>query len=213
MACNCPLPTALTSITSTTCPEELGQIQRVWFVREGQVIWDTANPATNTPATIAGDTPDLIAGWTVLEAAADSTKVIFAPLFGGDITITPNDAILFGGNDNSTLNGETYFVARTPSDFSARFDQLTAQQTSDMKGLECESLEVYFVNDAGDIIAQRNNANSLTGFPVTNVVLNGRSVQGFATRDSNLLTFQLSEDWDTKFEKVTPTDFNALTIF
>ncbi len=99
-------------------------------------------------------------------------------MFGGDITVTPADAITFGGNDNSTLNGQTYFIAFADSTFSARFDQLTAEQTSQMKELVCEDLEVYFINEDGDIIAQRNNANSLTGFPVTNVALQSRNVQG-----------------------------------
>jgi hypothetical protein len=215
MACNCPLPTALTAIDATTCPEELGQIQRVWFVRAGNVVWDTVTPANNLPATIATDSPTAINGgvdgWSVLTAAADDTKVVLAPLFGGDITVTPADAITFGGNDNSTLNGQTYFVSFADSTFSARFDQLTASQTSQLKELVCEDLEVYFINEDGDIIGKRDGDN-WTGFPVTNVALQSRNVQGFATRDSNIMTFQLDADWDTEFEKQTPTDFNALTL-
>jgi hypothetical protein len=215
MACNCPLPTALTAIDATTCPEELGQIQRVWFVRAGNVIWDTVTPINNVPATISGDSPTAIVGgtegWSILTAAADDTKVVLCPLFGGDITITPGDAITQGGNDNSTLNGQTYFVSFPDSAFSARFDQLTSTQTSQLKELICEDLEVYFVNEDGDIIGKRDGDTWL-GFAVTNVALQSRNVQGFATRDSNILTFQINADWDTEFEKQTPTDFNALTL-
>jgi len=217
MACNCPLPTALTAIDATVCPEELGQIQRVWFVRAGNVQWDTVDPTATgktLPATIQPNLPTVSAGWTTLKAAADDTKVVFAPLFGGDITITPGDAITQGGNDNSTLNGQTYFVAFPDSTFSARFDQLTKDQTSQLKELICENLEVYFINEDGDIIGQRDpsDADLFKGIPVTNVALQSRNVQGFATRDSNILTFQLDADWDTYFEKQTPTDFNALTF-
>ena len=82
-----------------------------------------------------------------------------------------------------------------------------------MKLLVCEDLEMYFVNDDGDIIGERDTVDGTWhGFNVTNVALGGRSVQGFASRDGNILTYQLSDDWDTKFEKQTPTDFNALTI-
>lgn len=213
MACNCPLPTALTAITATTCPEEIGQIQRVWFVRKGNVVWDTATAgAANVPATIMGDLVTVSAGWTTLKAAIDDTKVIFAPLFGGDITITPADPVFQGGGDNSTLNGQAYYVNTPDSTFSARFDQLTATQTSELKELKCEDVEVYFINEDGDIIGDASTTGTFKGFDATSVVLGSRNVQGFTTRDSNVLTFQLNEDWDTIFEKQTPTDFNALTF-
>jgi hypothetical protein len=212
MACNCPVATALTTITATGCPEEIGQIQRAWFVRKGEVVWDTATAgAANVPVAIVGDLVTVIAGWNTLKIAADSTKVVFAPLFGGDITIAPAEAITQGGNDNSTLNGQTYFVAFPDSTFSARYDQLTATQTGEMKELVCEDLEVYFINEDGDIIGDASTTGTFKGFDCSNVALGSRNVQGFATRDSNIMTFQLDADWDTIFEKQTPTDFNALT--
>ena len=207
MSCNCPESTALTVIPKTTCPEELGQIQRFILVRKGEVKWDTATPANNLPATIANDLPTAIVGgteaWSILNAAADSTKTIFTPLLGGDSSITAGEQNLFGGGSNETLNGQVYSLGFNPSDGAARFDSL----------LVCEDLEMYFVNDDGDIIGERDTVDGTWhGFNVTNVALGGRSVQGFASRDGNILTYQLSDDWDTKFEKQTPTDFNALTI-
>ena len=99
MACNCPVATALTTITATTCPEEIGQIQRAFFVRKGTVVWDTATAgAANVPATITGDLVTVLAGWNILKIAADATKVVFAPLFGGDITIAPAEAVTQSGN-------------------------------------------------------------------------------------------------------------------
>jgi len=210
--CNCPQASALTTITGATCPEEIGQIQRAYFVRKGQVIWDTATAgAANVPATITGDLVTLIAGWNVLKVAVDDTKVVFPPLFAGDITITPDEAITQGGNDNSTLNGQTYFVAFPDSTFSARFDQLSPETTSDLKLLVCEDLEVYFVNDSGDIIGDASVTGTFKGFACTNVALQSRNVQGFATRDSNIMTFQIDANWDTVFEKQTTINFNALT--
>ncbi len=212
MACNCPIATALTTITPTSCPVEMGQIQRAWFVRKGEVVWDTATAgAANVPAAIAGDLVTVIAGWSTLKTAVDSTKVVYAPLFGGDITITPAEAITQGGNDNSTLNGQTYFVNFPDSTFSARFDQLAAAQALQMKELACEDLEVYFINEDGDIIGDATTTGTLKGFDCTNVILGSRNVQGFATRDSNVMSFQLSADWDTIFSKIGSLTFNALT--
>jgi hypothetical protein len=217
MGCNCPIPTALTTIAATTCPEELGQIQRFIFVRKGGVRWDTVDPTAtgkSTPASIQPNLPSVSAGWTTLKALADSDKVIFTPLLGGDPVINPGDQVTFGGGDNSTLNGQVYHVAFNPSDGSFRFDSLTAAQTAALKLLVCEDLEVYMINADGDIIGERDTTDTdlWHGFNVTNVAMAARSVQGFASRDSNVLNFQLDDDWDTKFEKQTPTDFNALTF-
>jgi len=212
MACNCPIPTALTAITATTCPTELGQIQRAWFVRKGYVIWDTATAGAANVGGMAG-LPDASAGWVTLKAAVNDTKVVMPPLFGGDIIIDPADAITQGGNDNSTLNGQTYFVAFPDSTFSARYDQLSAQTTADLKLLVCEDLEVYFINGDGDIIGDASVTGTFKGFDCTNVALKSRSVQGFATRDSNVMSFQLDSDWDTIFEKQVPiSPFNPLTF-
>jgi hypothetical protein len=211
MACNCPVPTALTPITATTCPVDIGQIQRAWFVRKGEVIWDLAAGATNIPAANIPNLPTVLAGWLFLKTTGDDAQVVYGPLFGGDITVTPESAVTQGGGDNSTLNGAVYHVNFPDSTFSARFDQLSALQTADMKLLVCEDLEVYFVNDDGDIIGNEENTGFITGFDCSNVALASRSVQGFATRDSNTVTFQLDPDWDTTFTKLTPTNFNALT--
>jgi hypothetical protein len=207
----CPLPAALTTITATTCPVNMGQIQRVFFVRRTYVQWDTVTPANNVPAAIATFLPTVVAGWTILRAAVGNTKVVIPPLFGGDITITPGEAIKVGGNDNTTLNGETYVNSYAPSTFAARFDSLSKQTTADLKELRCESLEVYFVNQDGDIIGRRVG-DLFVGFNAKALVVNSRSVQGFGTRDSNTIDFQLDADWDAEFEIITPTDFNALTF-
>ncbi len=217
MAC-CPKPTALTVIPNTTCPEELGQIQRFIFARAGFIRFNTIDPTASTqiPASIqgVGNFPTVLAPWTILLAEADDDKAIVTPLIGGDPVINPGDQVTFGGGDNSTLNGEVYHVAFNPADGSFRFDSLTAAQTAALKLLVCEDLEVFFINNDGDIIGERSTIDTdlWHGFKATNVALSGRSVQGFATRDSNTLTLQLDDDWDTKFEKQTPTDFNALTF-
>jgi hypothetical protein len=222
MACNCPKPTALTAITATTCPEELGQIQRFIFVRKGGVLWDTVDPSATgigTPASLTAISaiPTTAAGWTLLKALTDDDKTIFTPLLGGDPVINPSEQSTIGGNDNSTLNGAVYHVGFGTATGSFRFDSLTADQSYQMKQLVCEDLEVYMINGDGDIIGYRDHTAGVAddtwhGFDVSNVAMASRSVQGFASRDSNILTFQLAEDWDENFEKQTPTDFNALTF-
>jgi len=220
MGCVCPKPTALTPIDVTTCPEEIGQFQRFILCRAGVVRFDTVDPDVtggSLPASIQGplNYPTALAPWTILEALATNDAVIFTPLIGGDPTITPGTEITQGGGDNSTLNGEIYSNGFNPADGAARFDSLTSEQTRQLKLLRCEKLEVFFILDNGDILGERDTTNTdlWHGFPVKNFSIGGRSVQGTASRDGNGLTFQLDKDWDTKFEKQIPADFQALTVF
>ncbi len=209
----CPLATSLTDIPASACPENMGQIQRYWFVRKGAVVWDTNNPANNVPATITGNLPTVVAGWTILFAAADDTHVVTSPLIGGVSQITAGSTITQGGGDNSTLSGTTLINGINPADGSARFDSLTGPQIEAFRKLACEGtgLEVYLINQQGLIWGQQVG-DLFTGFDVSNVVLGSMTNAGFGTRDSNTLTFQLDFDYDETKAAITPTDFNALTV-
>lgn len=210
----CPLDPSLTDIPASACPENIGQVQRYWFVRKGQVKWNLVDQTTDQiPASILGQAPESITGWNTLFAAADDTKVVKSPLIGGDSTLTAGTTITQGGGDNSTLNGETLVNGINPTDGSARFDSLTGAQIAAFRTLACEGngLEVYLISQEGKIWGSKVG-DLLTGFDCTNVVLGSMSNAGFGTRDSNVLTFQLAFDWDETKYAVTPADFNALTI-
>jgi len=209
----CPLATSLTDIPASACPENMGQIQRYWFVRKGEVVWDTVTPANNLPATIAALAPTVLAGWTILFAAVDDTHVVASPLIGGDSSVTAGSTISQGGGDNSTLSGTTLINGINPADGTARFDSLTGPQIAAFRTLACEGtgLEVYMINQQGLIWGQQSG-DLFTGFDVSNVVLGSMTNAGFGTRDNNTMTFQLDFDYDETKAAITPTDFNALTI-
>jgi hypothetical protein len=214
----CPLDPSLTDIPASACPENIGQVQRYWFVRKGEVVWDVVTPANNLPTTpstpdIAGLDVTVAAGWNLLFTATNEFHVITSPLIGGDSTLTAGTTITQGGGDNSTLNGETLVNGINPTDGSARFDSLTGAQIAAFRKLACEGngLEVYLISQEGKIWGSKVG-DLLTGFDCTNVVLGSMSNAGFGTRDSNVLTFQLAFDWDETKYAVTPADFNALTI-
>ena len=209
----CPLATSLTDIPATVCPENIGQIQRYWFVRKGIVKLDTVSPFTNsTPAAVQSD-PTALATWNVLFTAADDSHVVLTPLIGGDPSITASAPTTFGGGDNSTLSGEQFVTAIPPSDASVRFDSLTAAQIAALRKLTCEGngLEVYLISQEGKIWGKKVG-NIFSGIDCTNVVLGSLTNSGFGTRDSNTMTFQLPFDWDETKAFLTPSDFNALTV-
>jgi len=218
MANCCPLPTAIPTFTANGCEINLNQVHRVWVVREGQVIFDISTPANNLPSpTITSLPPEGEAAWTALSTLTDSGKVGLLPLFGGDPAITPGDEITFGGGDNTTLNGKRQHIGFNPSDFVARFDGMSAAQEDEINDLTCEgdALEVFLIlhdkRIVGNIDLDDTN-NLFTGIPLESaLVLLGRNVAGFQSKDSNTINFQLNKDWSRLMYIVTPT-FNTLTF-
>ena len=209
----CPLASALTNIPASTCPENMGQIQRYWFVRKGVVKWDTSTPANTLPSSIASQIPTEVAGWNILFAASDDSHVVTSPLIGGDSVIEAGAVVSQGGGDNSTLSGATLINGINPATGKARFDSLTGAQIAAIRDLICEgsNMEVYMINQQG-LIWGKKVGNVFTGFECENIVLESMINNGFGTRDSNNLTFQLPFDYDETKHFVTPTDFNALTV-
>jgi len=215
MAGCCPLPTAMTTISTSSCAFNLNQVHRVWFVREGEVIFDIGTPANNVPAAIVGDAPEDVTPWDTLKVAADSTKVIYLPLFGGDPIVTPGEEISKGGNDNSTLDGKKKHISFAPSSFTARLDGLAPAQEKEISEIVCEgdTLEVYFILHDKSIVGTLDalTSNLFTGIPVASaVILHGRAVNGNVDDDTNVIEFQLAKDWTYELSKRTPT-FNTLT--
>ena len=204
--CNCPLPSALTTIDAAGCPFNMGQLQRVIITRAA---------SSEFPMTVATSNPNVLATWTPLFTASDDTKVVKTPLVGGNPAITGGAAITQGGNDNSTLNGEVEVTGTESSVFSADFKDLEPALARAMKELKCESLKIFFVNDAGDIIGVSEDAGvTFDGITVNgkSFFLSDRSNNGFGQKDVNTLSFNLAPGWDDYLLKVTPTDFNALTF-
>ena len=204
--CNCPLPTALSDIPNQTCPVNMGQIQRVFITRAS---------SSALPMTIATEDQTLQATWNVLFNAVNDDKVIKTPLIGGNPQIVGGNAITQGGNDNSTLNGEVEVTGTESSVFSADFKDLSPAIERAMKDLKCESLKVFFVNDAGEIMGVENElGTTFDGFVVNgkSFFLTDRNNNGFGQKDINTLSFNLAPGYSDFLKKVVPTDFNALTV-
>lgn len=212
----CPLSTSLQDIPQQDCPENIGQIQRLFFTRKGQIKFDLNNPQNNIPATIqgVGNTPDADAPWLVLFAATDDTKVIKTPFStgGGESAINPGSLVTQGGGDNFFFNGATKVTNINPSDGTIRFDSLRGDVIKTLRKLGCENeLEVWIINQGNTIIGSKNDSDIFSGFLASNVVLGSLSNQGYGTFDSNTLTFQLPPHWDETKHFITPTGWSPLS--
>lgn len=200
MDCNCPLPTALTTIPALDCGVNLKQIQRLAFQRSGNSFGTT----TTTDIT-------LLADWQALIAAADDTKIVVTPLLGGNPVIEAGTAITIGGGDNTTLNGVEEVQGVNPSAFSAEFRELTPEIEMALKELTCEkSLTVYMFLEGGKIAAYKIDATNQRGFLLQSMFVSDRNNAGFATLDTNTISWAFPAGWSENLEIITPA-FNPLT--
>jgi hypothetical protein len=180
--CNCPVGTVIPTITPSSCPYDIGQIQKVIFQRQGQ----TAGVGVTTGATESV--------WVALKAASDATKVQVSPYIY-DAQIAEGDAIVEGGGDNSTLNGIGLITDANPSTFTGN---LRAQQQSVVAAIRsymCESVQVYLVNGDGQIIHDLDGSDKMKGFPIDALFVADPSLLGFGTTDHNKISFQLRKEW------------------
>lgn len=197
--CNCPLPTAITTITPNSCPENFGQIQKIILQRAGFVFDGTT-----------GKDITLLADWQTLTSAVNSTKAQVTPFIYNAI-LTAGDAITVGGGDNTTLNGEVELVGINNTSFAGMFKSISADVIDALMDYRCRTdLVAFFVTKDQKIIANELVATEYTGFPISSFFVGDKTNNGFATKDENAVSFQLANDWSRSYAITTPV-FNPLT--
>lgn len=207
MICTCPAATALTTITAVTCPENFGQIQKIAFQRL------VASGVKNAFTTL--NDIKLLASWTTLKAAADSTKVVISPYINAP-TVEAGEARTFGGG-NDTLGGIEEILGANPTTFSAVLRKMPAVTIRDLKKLMCEAdagnLGVYLFDENGMIGAIQDGSTPTTYYPipVRSLFVGDKSLGGFEAPDTNTISWSFMPDWSDYLAKVAPTDFNPLT--
>lgn len=208
--CNCPNTDPLTTIPTATCLFYFDQVQRNGFVKFGNVEFDTATPANSIPV-VAGD-PTLEAGWTALRAASDDTKVVFDQRLGGSPIISAGEPITIGGGDNSTMNGEELIRAKLPSVFTAFYADITPEQETALQALGCNNIGWFPVTRDGKIWGQSLAADKFTPIPISAFFVGDRGSEGFGTRNTNQVRFNLAPGWSNSLAYIVPSDFDALTF-
>lgn len=206
LLCSCPAGAELTDLTLSSCPVDIGQIQKILFQRQ------YSSGTTLNSFTIASADPALLASWSAKTAASDGTKVVVSPTIGNPET-EAGEAITFGGG-NATVGGIELIVGRGPTTFSAVFYRTSPLTIAQMKDYMCEDLAVYLVDEYGRIIGLADSLSSPTIFypiPVEGFFVGDRSLGGLEEPDTNVLSFSFLPNWSDLLYIVTPTDFNPLT--
>jgi hypothetical protein len=150
--------------------------------------------------------------WTALVTATGATKVLVVGFVVGKVT--PGDTREAGGG-NETKDGIPVVIGQNPStaEFMAiQFDQDVIKQ---LKKLQCEALDVLFVNENGAFMyadtVYGGTATGAYGFPVGGLSVNDLEFGDFDGKDQNKIKFFLPANWSNDAEISAVTNF-ALTL-
>lgn len=208
MDCVCPRPAAIATVLRVTCTENIGQVQRAAFQRGGFEFDANADPVT---------TITLLASWTPLLTAVNSTKLVITPYLE-NFVIPQAEAITRGGNDNTTLNGVEQVVGYGGITVTANLTGVPVSIIDALRDLMCEpDIVVYLFNQYGKIVCREldpddNPGDVYGGIPIEPNTLGvpypGNN--GFATLDEATMRFGLSADWAQNRAIIEP-DFNLKT--
>lgn len=205
MLCACPPAAAIVDIPTENCLENVGQIQRFGLQRR-------KNGSDLNWITIADANPNLLATWTALKTAADSTKVQFAP-FIQNPTSEAGEAREFGGG-NQTLGGIPIVVGRNASTFEAEFLRIKQSVIKEIKKYECEAeLSVFLMNEGGQIIGLYDDPTTPTkfrGIPIRSFFVSDKQFGGFEEPDRNMVKWGFEPNFSDNLGIIEPSDFDAL---
>lgn len=194
----CPIPTAILSVNTTlnSCRSDVGQIQKMVFWRTGNSI--------GTHGTGTGGSLTLTA-WQALLTATDDTKAIISP-WVSNVEIPVSESREFGGG-NETRDGITIkkggqAVPVTCVAYMEDQDVITA-----MKQLECEALDVLFINESNQFIY--SDTDTFSGFKIApgSMFISDKSIGGYDVPDQNMITFNLVPNWSDTLEISDVTTF------
>ncbi len=194
----CPVPTAIESVVTTLnpCRSDVGQIQKMVFWRKGNSI--------GTVGTATGGT-GVSTTWTALLAAVDDTKAVVTP-FLGNPELPKSEPREFGGG-NETRDGITIKKGGQSVPFSADMYMEDQDVITALKQLECESLEVIFINESNQFIY--SDTSTFSGFPVSigSMYVSDKGIGGYSDPDVNGIQFMLAPNWSNTLEISEATTF------
>lgn len=199
-ACLCPASAALTTVPNMTCPENLGQIQKVIFQRPGYVF----NTAGGTPNPI-----NALASWTPLFTAVAGTKVVVTPFLDAGAEISAAEAITEGGGDNTTLDGQEIVIGESSPLFTGTIRNIASAVIAAIRKLRCEKLVAYFINEFDQIICWTKDANvTNVGIPIYAFHCGTPVNAGKNQDEKTALRFGVVAEWRNYLSIITPTGFS-----
>lgn len=179
----CPLPTEIQDISVVSCAEHFGQIVKVAFQRVGYTFTDIT----------------LETEWDTVLAAVDDTKVQITP-FCENVVIPNGEPVTEGGDDNSTLFGQSIIVGQSLINVTGRFRGLPAASKVELANYISEAsvynqIGVYLINEHGQVIS-----NASKPFPIQSFFIGDVGSEGFNTHNFTMFSWNFIGGWSDAFQ-------------
>lgn len=203
LICACPVGAELPDITLSSCPEIVGQIQKIIFVRK------FSSGSTRNKFVIASANPNVLASWTPKLAASDGTKVVQSPFI--EAPVFEAGAARKTGGGNQSLGGVQRVIGSEPTTFKGVINNNLQSTIKALKSYMCENVSIFLVNDRGKIIGDNNGGSTeFYPIPIHGLFVGDKKIGGLEEDDSNVIEFSLFPNWSDNLSIVTPTDFDPL---
>lgn len=206
LICVCPPSAAPGTIEQQDCLFKIRQVQKFGVQR-------TYNGATLNTIDISTNNPNLLATWTALKGAVDSTKVQFSP-FIQEPTSEAGEARVYGGG-NTTLDGAEIPLGASATPFSAYFLDMPPKVIKSIKVYNCEAaLSVFLINEFGAIIGIVDDLDTPTtfrGIPLqpSTFFVGDLSMGQFENPEKNMVRWSFPSGWSDNLYQIAPSDFDA----
>lgn len=204
LVCNCPADASIGDIGSPDCIENFGQFQKGAFQRVYSAL-GVKNKIID---------PKVLASWTPMLAAVDSTKIVSFPYLNAPET-EPGAARTYGGG-NETLGGAEVVIGREATAFTGKFTSMPQSIIKEIKDYQCENVGVWMFDEYGNIGCIADDPTAPTEYyPVplqkNSLFVGDKNLGGLENPDDNAVQWSFAPNWSDNFVIVKPTDFNPLT--
>lgn len=200
----CPQASEIGDQIDYTCGFSIDQIQKFVFQRR------FSSGTTLNSMTVANI--KLLATWTTLLSATNSTKVQASPNLMGDSDTAPGGPIVFGSG-NAVPNGVPLIVGTEYTPFTAKLYNPQPNAIKALKLLYAEDGGVFLITNNGKIVCKVDNPTTPTlcyPIPITQYWVGDRDAGGITDPDFHEIRWAFLPNWSDDIAAFTPTDFNAL---
>lgn len=211
MICECPAAAAIPTIPVANCVESFGQIQKVAFQR---LVKENGTKNAFDSAANSKNDIKVLASWTALISANDSTKIAISPYIQAPTAEGGAPRTYGGGND--TLGGVEEIIGREVTPFTGVIRKSPQSIIKALKGLQCESwadnLGVFLFDENGAIGAIKDKAIATKFYPIPirALFIGDKTLGGLEAPDSNAIQWSFLPNWSDDLVIIAP-EFNPLT--
>lgn len=196
----------LETIPRNTCAFDIGQVIKLGVQKQ---------QAAGSPTFANLAAAESQSNWQTLLDADDETKIVITPITE-NLVIPPSDAILEGGDDNSTFDGMPIALGGSSPRATGMIASITPAIRRALKKIICvQTLDtpvtLFYITKNGIFVQYTEIGEvDIVGVPAYAFFVGDPGIEGKNTRNKTPISFSLAYGWADNLVKIEP-DFDVLT--